>query len=102
MAGNDPAPHGYLIEDPTTREATLIVEDLPAQPPGTELFGQFVNANGTSVEYPLSAPLRPGGVTAVSLPPEVNVGTSRSFNFVTRQPDGTTQVVLSHRAPPGN
>ena len=100
VAQDDPDPRGYLIEDPTTREATLIVEELPAQPPGSALLGQFFSANGSSIEYHLTALQAPGGVTAVPIPREANVTNSTSFNFVTRRPDGTTQVILSNRSEP--
>lgn len=100
LANNDDDPQGYLVEDPLTHETTLLVDKIPPQPPGSELIARVENANGDIQEIPVTPTAGDSptdgtlGLLTVPLPPGFTAG--MGFEFTSRHPDGTNQVILSN------
>jgi hypothetical protein len=50
-----PVPSGYLVSEPGTSEATLLLADLPAAAPGTQHMVVATAADGSRQQYQINA-----------------------------------------------
>ncbi len=110
-AESQPTPSGYLVSEPGTRDATLLLSNLPEVPPGSEQVVIATAADGSWQQYQIAANgtrslVQAGALAAGPLTDSITLSSfsvaDGTHNFsVIQRPIGTTggTVILSGGQP---
>ena len=95
-AESQPTPSGYLVSEPGTRDATLVLSNLPEVPPGSEQVVIATAADGSWQQYQIASngTLSLGNTVATGTGPLTDLITLSSFSVA----DGTHNFSVIQRA----